>query len=115
MNSVPIEVLALLEAGDGWIVGSAARPEADLKKVRDFDVVIPLGNWNRVGPLMRMMETSANVEMNSFGGWKFTFFAADDSNHPLVVDVWPDFIERLLERTDYFWWPHKGLRMEVSR
>lgn len=105
-NLLPREVLCLVTAGDGWIIGSAANPDTDLKNVRDFDLFIPHVSWLKVAPIVAMMQKDNTVVINSFGGWKIKL----NSTH-YEIDVWPDSMERLVLHTTNFWQPHRGIRL----
>lgn len=99
VTALPPIVAKLTDLG-GWIIGSAADPKSDLTSVRDWDVVIPLSEWNTCSRLVPM-----DAKPNTFGGWKIK----DGDN---IIDVWPDDLFRLCinHRMQFAWQPKYGAR-----
>ena len=85
--SLPKLVVAITNAGDAWIMGSAARWFAGDDPPNDIDIVVPFEKWQVVAPMI-----PRDAQPNKFGGWRFTTDGVD-------VDVFPDNIGRLMSHT----------------
>lgn len=109
-NQVAREVLQFLVAGEGWLVGGAADPEAKIDTLRDWDIFIPFHRWHHVAPIIAALKDRAKVSPNSFGGWKLEFTGQTF----ISIDVWPDSMENLVGRTHHFWQPHMKRRLTVE-
>jgi hypothetical protein len=94
--------------GGVWVVGSAALPGADLRTVRDWDVVVSLQTWTSLTPLI--VAGADKVSPNTFGGWKV-------HANGVSIDVWPDEIGRLavLPHFRAAWNPRMGVRLMPER
>lgn len=101
MHSLPALVCKLAHGHEAWVVGSAARPDADLKTVRDFDLLVPFAHWQAAAMLI-----PADACPNTFGGWKC-------QSEGLEVDVWPGDLGQLFTnaRMKYAWHPRTGVRV----
>lgn len=101
MRLEPTLVTKLTKICMGWVVGSAADPEADLDKVKDFDIIIPFEHWREAAVLIPI-----EARPNTFGGWKFK-----TSEGP-IIDVWPGDLMWLLQncQNKYIWHPFTGVR-----
>jgi hypothetical protein len=78
ISGAPALVRKLVINCNGWIVGSASKPEIDLATVRDIDVVIPFSYWS-----IAASHIPPTATPNTFGGWKI-------KDGEVTVDVWPD-------------------------
>lgn len=103
MRKLPTLVLKLTHGHEAWVVGSAAAPGADLATVRDFDVLVPYGEWQRAALLL-----PSDAKPNSFGGWKC-------QSEGREVDVWPGDLGWLLtnKASQWAWHARTGVRVSV--
>lgn len=95
-RTLPEIVCKLCYAHGGWIVGGASRSDAP----KDYDVVVPLGNWKAAAMLI-----PRDAKPNAFGGWKL-------QSEGKAVDVWPADLGDLMTNamvTD-LWHPQTGAR-----
>lgn len=100
MTQFPKLVANLVMQHNAWIVGSAADPEQDLSKVRDWDVIVPFSNWLTASGLIPQ-----DAKPNRFGGWRC-------QSEGQEVDVWPDDIAMILNasKSKFAWHPRSGAR-----
>ncbi len=100
-RALPVLVNQLCHLHGGWIVGSAAKPEVDLAKVKDYDVLIPFSHWKEAAVLV-----PEAAEVNSFGGWKCP------TPEGVSVDVWPGDLAWVLTNAaaEWAWHPQSGAR-----
>jgi hypothetical protein len=100
MRQYPALVAKLVVCYDGWIVGSAAKPDAELENVRDWDVIIPYSEWSGAAQLIPL-----DAKVNTFGGWKCI-------SEGKIVDVWPDDLTKVLTNfsVNYIWHPRSNTR-----
>lgn len=105
MTKLPGIVLKAGQYYDAWIVGGAAKPDADIDKVRDIDVVVPFRNWKHVAALL-----PRTARPNTFGGWKIHTETGHD------VDIWPDDIDTLMSvnMCKHLWHMRTGMRWSKS-
>lgn len=98
---LPFTVRNFVTFHDAWIVGSAALPLLDNKRLRDIDVMIPYHCWAAAAGLI-----PNNAVKNTLGGWKYT---EDD----VTVDVWPDTLDHLASSSMFYaaWHPHSNIRI----
>lgn len=98
---MPALVHKLTYGHDAWVVGSAANPDADLSKVRDYDILVSMNNWREAALLI-----SENATVNTFGGWKC-------QSEGKEVDVWPGDLAWLLTNAvvKYAWHPRTNTRI----
>jgi hypothetical protein len=97
---LPPLVHHLTIAHDAWVVGSGARPDADYKKLRDYDVIVPFSEWQRASLLI-----PTDAKPNTFRGWKCRSEGAE-------VDVWPGELGWLITnvKCEWIWHPRTGVR-----
>jgi hypothetical protein len=79
----------------GTVVGSAARKlqeSTDEKWVnlRDWDVIVPPGNWAAAVQLVLTSVPTDKISFNSFGGLKV---ALPHEGLPTELDVWPGLLD----------------------
>ena len=88
---------------DAWIVGSAAKPDAILSQVRDFDILVPFDRWHDAA-----LVVPGRATPNSFGGWKF-------DTEGVEIDFWPGDLSWMMQRPscNYAWHPKSGRRIAV--
>lgn len=100
LKGLPALVRQLVTMHDAWVIGSAARSEADHGSVRDFDVVVPFAEWKCAALLI-----PKDAVPNTFGGWKCQSGSAE-------VDVWPGELGALMQNAAarYVWHPRSGAR-----
>lgn len=105
MRQVPQIVAQLTHGFEAWVVGSAARKDTDLSKVRDFDILVPFSQW--VGAAMLI---PADAKPNTFGGWKFNTVM---NGYQIVIDVWPGDLGWLMcnDMAKAAWHPRSGARL----
>ena len=79
---LPAIVRSFCHNNDGWIVGGAAMYLLGLidEKPRDYDICIPLHNWNRANKTV-----PRGTPANSWGGFKIT-------EGDVEVDIWANDI-----------------------
>ena len=103
MRTTPALVAQLTHVHNAWIVGSAAKEGADLKIVRDWDVLVPFSNWQAAAALL-----PKDAAPNTFGGWKCV-------SEGVVVDVWPDDLGRIMTRLPTCWRSGRKTRALFAR
>jgi len=101
MKQLPPIATKLVNLFGGWIVGSAATPNAKLLELRDIDILIPYNNWQQAVALV-----PKDSIPNTFGGWKFK-----DSN--ISIDVWPADLDWFITnmRPIFLWNPKSNIRL----
>ena len=87
--TTPVIVAALCTNFESWVVGSSANP--DNVSPRDWDILVPLSQWNRACHLI-----PKDARPNSFGGWKFT-------ENGVEVDVWPGELSFVANQGKFKW------------
>lgn len=103
MHVLPALVCKLTHGHEAWVVGSAADPDCDQSKVRDYDVLVPLTHWQAAAMLI-----PPDATPNTFGGWKC-------QSEGREVDVWPGELAWLLTNSaaQWAWHPRTGVRVRV--
>ena len=103
MHVLPSLVCKLTHAHEAWVVGSAAKPDADHATVRDYDVLVPLTHWQNAAMLI-----PEDAKPNTFGGWKCVSEGRE-------VDVWPGDLAWLMTNraASWAWHPRTGVRLSV--
>ena len=104
MRTLPALVCKLTHLHDAWVVGSAAKPDADLEKARDFDVLVPYSHWQAAAALV-----PADARPNTFGGWKC-------QSEEREVDVWPGELGWLMTNhaSKWAWHPKSGVYLAAT-
>jgi hypothetical protein len=98
MRILPPITTKLTTLHSGWIVGSAANFDKDMKNIKDIDVLIPFNNWKEAAALI-----PAEAHPNTFGGWSFR-------DNQILIDVWPGDLAWFLTNSmaNYAWHPQSG-------
>ena len=97
---LPALVSKIVFAHEAWIVGSAAKPSVDFKKVRDYDVLVPYSHWQQACMLI-----PSDAKPNTFGGFKFMSEGRE-------VDCWPGDLGWLMVNScsKWAWHPRTNAR-----
>lgn len=98
---IPSLVCKLAYGHDAWVVGSAAQPNINYSKVRDYDVMIPYEHWRTAAMLI-----PRDAAPNTFGGWKC-------QSDGVEVDVWPGDLSWLMvnHAARWAWHPRSDTRL----
>lgn len=98
-TQIPKLVAMLTHHHEAWVVGSAASP--DNTNPRDYDVVVPLSQWQAASALIPM-----DAVPNTFGGWKI--------KGDVEIDVWPGDLGFVMKhpKSRYAWSPSLGVRLK---
>ena len=99
---MPALVCKLTTTCNAWIIGSAAAPDVDLAKVRDFDVLVPLAYWQQAAQMIPQDATP-----NTYGGWKC-------QSEGREVDVWPEDLGMRMPSAmvKFAWHPYSNARFQ---
>jgi len=100
-KDLPTTVEILCCEYEGCIIGSAAKPDAQVSEVGDIDVIIPFHQWRKASKIVAAMP---GAHLNKHGGTRF-------KEGQIQVDVWPDTIANNVPLTDYVWFPKPGYRL----
>jgi hypothetical protein len=101
LKDLPITAEVICCEYGGWIVGTSAKPDADIKLVNDIDIIVPHHQWRKVGKIA----AAAGARVNKHGGCRFV----EDG---VEIDVWPDTLANnmIMPQQSYVWYPKLDIR-----
>ena len=105
---------------DAWIVGGAARLDADPTQVKDVDLLVPWAQWHAVAALLVHLAPTPNT----FGGWSVNMKGERTTPETigrlnvyvpraLTYDIWPGDLTFLARNSRFqaAWQPDAGVRL----
>ena len=102
LKDLPIVTEILCCEYGGWIIGSAANPDANVDSVNDIDIIVPFDQWRKVSKIA----ASHGATLNKHGGSRFL-----DEN--VEIDVWPDTLDKVMVVSKWAWQPLLDIRLNV--
>lgn len=103
-RELPSSVKFYVEQAGAVVVGSAAKPHAEIQKVNDIDVLVPFSQW---ATAVRVAMAYGAI-LNSNGGLRYTV-NSEFRPEGIQVDVWPGDLIAFLSsgRCTNFWMPNQ--------
>lgn len=104
LKDLPITAEIICCEYEGWIIGSAANPEAKINRIIDIDIIVPFYQWRKVSKIVAWVE---GAELNKHGGTRF-------KQDGIMVDVWPDTLaaNMVVCLAEWVWFPKQNIRFK---
>jgi tRNA nucleotidyltransferase/poly(A) polymerase len=89
-RKIPSNIRTALILSDGWLVGSSIQSLLEDRPVKDYDIIVPVTNWETVMLGIKHWPHT----FNTFGGLKFEVLTHDGI---VELDIWPQDVDRFIK------------------